>query len=346
MRKILLTIMASLLSCSAAQAFWPEATDSSLEVGFGYRRDELKWKTRTGLDSSDSGYSAASPFGAQSTLKWKNLNIWQIEARGEYVTCDNVYLRASGDYGWIVSGKNRDSDYINAGEESQLEISRTHAKTRGHVYDVDVALGYQFKLCDDSFSVTPVVGYSWKGQHLKDRHLRFATSPIGESSSSSGLLRASSDYYDYSSSSSSSSSSSNFHNRYNTRWNGPFVGVDFDYRISCDLELFLDYEFHFAKYHAKADWKLRNDLPNGFHHRSKSSQGHVLDFGVKWDLDECWTLALKGGIQYFHARRGHDRSLVTKTEVGNVDTKCFVSIPLRDVKWCSGSVTFDVGMAF
>ena len=45
MRKFALTLMASLLSCSAAFAFWPEATDSSLEVGVGYRQDRLEWKT-------------------------------------------------------------------------------------------------------------------------------------------------------------------------------------------------------------------------------------------------------------------------------------------------------------
>ena len=47
MRKFAVTLMTSLLSCSAASAFWPEATDSSLEVGVGYRQDRLEWKTST-----------------------------------------------------------------------------------------------------------------------------------------------------------------------------------------------------------------------------------------------------------------------------------------------------------
>ena len=42
MRKFAVTLMASLLVCSAASAFWPEATDSSLEVGVGYRQDKLE----------------------------------------------------------------------------------------------------------------------------------------------------------------------------------------------------------------------------------------------------------------------------------------------------------------
>jgi hypothetical protein len=324
MRKIILTVMASLLSCSAAQAFWPEATDSSLEVGFGYRTDELKWKTQVG--------SVVGLDGVQSHLKWKNLNIWQVEAKGEYVTCDNIYLRATGDYGWIVSGKNKYSTTI--GSESPVEVA--HSKTRGHVYDVDVAIGYQFKLCDDSFAVTPVVGYSWKAQHLKHRHWNFGgvtvDTPIASSSSSSD-------------DDSSSSSSGAKHGRLNTRWNGPFVGVDFDYRIDCEWSLFLGYEFHFAKYHARAPWNVDSSLVHGFNHRAKRAYGHDLDFGVKWDVSD-WTIALKGGLQFFHAKRGRQRALVSEIEIVGVDTKTYGSIPLRHVKWGSASVSVDVGMAF
>ena len=45
-------------------------------------------------------------------------------------------------------------------------------KLKGHVYDAKLAVGYQFKLCDDSFAIAPLVGWSWHGQHLQDRHLR------------------------------------------------------------------------------------------------------------------------------------------------------------------------------
>ena len=132
MRKFAVTLMASLLSCSAVLAFWPEATDASLEVGVGYRQDTLEWKTHTNFDSSSSGFSYGGsdysgysgggydygndflydvPARFGSHLKWKDINIWEIEARGKYVTCDNVYLRAEGDYGWMTSGKNTDRDH-------------------------------------------------------------------------------------------------------------------------------------------------------------------------------------------------------------------------------------------
>ncbi|WP_068466503.1 hypothetical protein [Candidatus Protochlamydia phocaeensis] len=360
MRKFILTLMASLLSCSAVSAFWPEATDSSLEVGVGYRRDHLKWKTH--VDTFGSSYSSdesgSVPFGLSSDLKWKNLQIWQIEGRGKYVTCDNIYLRASGDYGWIYHGKNTDSDHVRFESGSPIEFSRSHARTRGHVYDADVAVGYQFKMCDDSLSITPLVGYSWKGQHLRDRHLRIDS--VSDGSYSDDIVFAAapnearssyysySDYsYDYSSYSDYSYSySGRLHSKYHTRWNGPFIGFDLDYRLMCDWTLFLDYEFHWACYHAKARWNLRPDLPDGFHHRARNAYGHVVDFGVKWDFCDCWTLALKGKWQYFEARRGRDRALIVDDSFGDVKTKCYVSIPLRKIEWCSGSVSVDLGMVF
>lgn len=354
MRNILVTIMASLLSCSAANAFWPEATDSSLEIGVGYRRDKIEWGTRADLRGSgcnsygsDSYYS--SPFGVRSDLEWKNLHIWQIEAKGEYVTCDNIYLRASGDYGWIHSGKNRDSDFFTFTDCSDQEFSRTHAKTRGHVYDADIAVGYQFKLCDDSFSLTPLIGYSWKGQHLRDSHLRF-DSCYGEFDSPPEARSHSCDYcssYSYSDSCGCDYSSYGcLNSRYHTRWNGPFVGFDLNYRFMCNWAFFLDYEYHWAQYHAKANWNLRRDLPDGFHHRSKRAYGNVLDFGVKWDFCDCWYVALKGGFQWFEAKHGHDRALIAEGSIGDINTKCFVSQPLKHVKWHSESISLDFGMAF
>ncbi len=209
MRKFVVTLMASLFSCSAASAFWPEATDSSLEIGVGYRQDRLEWKTRNRCHSSDrcsesSGISYHSCFSSDETLnngddvqgrplsgrskvKWRNLNIWEIEGRGKYVTCDNIYLRANGDYGWITSGKNHDSDHREFGRRgerdgadegfdynsgSDFEFARSHSRARGHVYDARLAVGYEFRLCDCSLALVPLVGYSWHGQHIRDRHLK------------------------------------------------------------------------------------------------------------------------------------------------------------------------------
>lgn len=349
MRKLIVTIMASLLSCSTAFAFWPEAADSSLEIGVGYRQDRLEWETRTGCNYSTYSdyydYYTSSGFPSfKSKLKWENLNIWQIEARGKYVTCDNLYLRANGDYGWITSGKNKDSDFFNDYYYgSDFRFAHSHSHVKGHVYDARIAAGYQFKLCDNSFAIAPLIGYSWHGQHLHDRHLRqsFYDDTTYDTFTSS--------YYNYFYTygyDTYSGHNSSFH----TRWNGPFIGFDFEYLFGCgcdwDWEIFGDYEFHWAEYHATADFNLRRDLFDGFRQRARNAWGHVFDIGVKWDFCECWTLAVKGEFQWWWADKGHDRAKIFEASACDVDTKCFVTIPLRNIEWRSYGVSVNLGMVF
>ncbi len=366
-----MTVMAFLVSGSTAFAFWPEAADSSLEIGVGYRQDKIEWKTKAGSNSSysgcdygsNSGYSdyydyysdyydyysnGSSGFtGLSSHLKWHNLNIWQIEAKGKYVTCDNVYLRANADYGWVTNGKNSDSDSFDINGYS-IGLAHSHSKAKGHVYDVKLAVGYQFKMCDDSLAIAPLIGYSWHGQHLKDHHLRQSFGAcednvyVENGGSESYSSYSYDNYYSY----------GGCHSKYNTRWNGLFIGADFEYAFGCwcdwNWQLFGAYEFHWAQYHARGDWNLRRDfdLCDGFYHRAKNAYGNVFDIGVKWDFCECWTLAVKGEFQWWWADKGHDRAKISEASLGNVRTDCFVRTPLRDIRWCSAGITVDLGMVF
>ena len=310
------------------------------------------------------------PQRVSSHLKWRDLNIWQIEAQGRYVTCDNIYLRANADYGWITSGKNTDtdnvrfdgsngydngSDFYNGGG-NDFQFARSHSKVKGHVYDVELAVGYQFKLCDDNFSIAPLVGYSWHGQHLKDRHLRqsfFYSDDFTDGGYVTGARSRSSDSYPSiiplkARALKAIIPMEEIIAHYHTRWDGVFIGFDFDYRFGCccEWDLFGGYEFHFAQYHAKGHWNLRDDLFDGFRHHAKDAYGNTFDIGIQWDFCECWTLALKGEFQWWWADHGRDRALVAEARVGDVKTDCFLSIPLRDIKWQSAAVSVDLGMVF
>lgn len=346
MNKIILTIMASLLSCSAAQAFWPEASDSSLEIGVGFRQDRVKWKTSENCSyGSATGDCENFPALERSSLEWKNINIWEVEARGYYVTCDRVYLRGSADYGWITSGKARSKPFGGYGTSlvGASEYGDSSSKVRGHVYDVKFALGYQFQLCDDTFSISPLIGYSWHGQHFKDKNRGYScgydTAPALYHGSSS---------YSYSDYSYSSDYSYDEDRRsYHTRWNGPFLGFDFDYSLCCEWDLFGGYEFHWAQYHAKGRWDgIGYDYNNGFYQHAKNAYGQVFDIGVKWDLCDCWTLALRGEFQFWNAHHGKDRTKVLEASCTKRKLKTFVEVPVKKIEWRSGSVVFDVGMVF
>ena len=219
-------------------------------------------------------------------------------------------------------------------------------------------------MCDDSFAIAPLFGWSWHGKHIRDRHLRdngfldenFDNVPPverAEVARRSELDDSSDSSSDSSSSSSSYSHNNKDHSRYHARWDGPFVGFDFDYRfgLGCDCEqdweIFGTYEYHFsARYHASARWKLRRDLIDGFTHRVKNFYGHIFDIGIRYDFCECWTLAVKGEFQWWFGRRGRDRAKIGERHLGNIDTDCFLSIPLRDVRTHSAAVMVDVGMVF
>lgn len=343
MRKLLLSVMASLLSCTVAHAFWPEAMDSKLEIGVGYRQDSLKWKSdiHSGYYSS-SDYDYYDTFGPtfHSDFDWKNINIWTIELRGKYVTCDNVYLRGSADYGWVTSGKVHHHNSLELNNYAyDYGFDHSSHKVKGSVYDVKFALGYQFQLCDNTFSISPLVGYSWHGQHFKGHHHGY-----GHSSSSDYYSSSSYSYYDYSYSSSGGNGRG-----LHTRWNGPFIGFDFDYNLCCQWNIFGGYEFHWAHYHAKAKhdrFFQYGYSHNRFQQHAKNAYGSVFDIGISWDMCDSWTVALRGEFQWWCADHAHNRITTDENSFGNVERKCYLDIPVRHVKWNSSSVILDVGVGF
>lgn len=331
MRKFFVTLMTSMMGFTAAFAFWPEAADSNFEVGVGYRRDNFEWETRADDSSSESSIIGD---GFRSKLHWKDLNIWQIQASGKYVTCDNLYFRGYFDYGWVTDGKVRNDneilvDSVTAPDSfTSVSFDNESSKTKGgHVYDVNLAIGYQFRLCDNSFAITPVLGYAWNGQHLDFKRGDESTTADDTSSSSS-------------------SSVNNLHSKYKARWNGPFIGLDFDYRFCCEWSLYATYEFHWARYHARGDWNLRTDLLDGFEQHSDEAHGSLGLIGIRWDFCECWTASIEGRFQCFTAKHGKDKAKIAELSAGDIETRCFLYTPTRDIKWDSASISLNVGMMF
>lgn len=348
MRKVYLTLMASLFSCSAAFAFWPEASESYVEVGVGYRQDSLKWETKANTNAF------GVPVVGKDKHHWKDLQIWQIDAKFKYVTCDNLYFRGSIDYGWITSGKFRETVEVTSGSSSSSSSSSViadegltfhshHKAKRGHVYDATLALGYQFRFCDESLALTPVVGYTWNGQHLNNKR--------GHDSSSFSSSSISSDDLTFDS----------FRKDYRARWNSWLVGVDFDYQICCDWSLFAAYEYHWGHYHAKGGFSSGLDSSSSsssssssfdsgplgsFNHHAKRAHGNLFNIGVKWDFCECWTASLTGQFQWWNTKRGRESFKFAEGRQGDVRETCYIKFPLEHVRWETGSITLDVGMVF
>jgi len=345
MRKILGVVTTSLLAYSQVSSFCcsflPEVAESNLSLGVGYRQDELSWHT------------CGCTFDPH--IKYEKINIWEIGLTGKYVTCDNIYVRGYADYGWITGGRRTETDYeFQTGQEfvsscssssftegsAFVENDAYKDSVKGNVYDVSIALGYQFRWCDDSFAVSPIVGYSWDGQHLKGKANQdcfFSDDSVMKSSCSSYSYPSS--YSSCSSSSSSSDSNSAF---YRTRWNGPFIGVDLEYALWCDWTVFAGYEYHWARFHASS--KTGNNTK--FTQNASNANGQNVFVGTSYDFCDCWTLALIGEFGYWTTKGGHSTQTLASFDVDCDNIRTQSRTKLKEVKWETASISMDLGYTF
>src|SRR5262245_23501234 len=111
-----------------------EAKNFKLDVGGGYRQDSFEWEL--------AGPNHELP--VLSRLSWDDLRIFELTAQLKKISCQNVYFRMKGDYGWIFEGKNRDSDFeIEKKTGNIVEWSRSDNNGgQGYVWDFSAGLGY------------------------------------------------------------------------------------------------------------------------------------------------------------------------------------------------------------
>jgi hypothetical protein len=72
-------------------------------------------------------------------LTWKDHNIYEISGGVRVSSGDGFYLRRSFGYGWIYSGADEDSDFVN--DDRPQEYSRTN-NSAGDRSVLDVKLRY------------------------------------------------------------------------------------------------------------------------------------------------------------------------------------------------------------
>lgn len=321
MRKLIILLMGSFLSFSPLFSFWSDVEDSAFELGIAYRQDYLQWKTNDQSVSYED-FTLLAPLN--SKMKWRNLNTWQIETRGSILTCHRFYLRGNADYGWIVNGKSNDKTFAEIRDQS-FTLFDTKTRSKGNVYDARLAIGYQFKLCQDQFVLTPLVGYSCHGLHLRDQQ------------------RLHDNYYSYEDysyeySGPSSSSRPRGHGRYRAYWNGPFLGFDLDYRLplEADWKIFGTYEFHWAHYHAKRSWTGRIGNKFDIDQHSNNAYGQIVDVGVRCGFFGCWELSVKGEFRWWWSHKGRN-----SLRNGDCSHGTF-----EHLRWDSAALSMLIGRSF
>lgn len=267
-------------------------------AGGGFRKDRFHW-------------SISDPEGDPdilSELSWNNLCMYDLMAmfKGSFLGFE---VKLKGDYGHILSGKNRDSDYLESGRK--MENSRSISDVRGHAYDVSAAVGYHWSFC--IATIEPLAGWSHHELRLKDSNGWQIINWGGPTGKIRGL-----------------------HSGYRARWDGPWVGLDATCSLLCDWIVYGTFEYHWLYFRGTGNWNLRPDFMKDFQQRA-FGHGTLFTLGTQYELFCKWYFGLEYNLVNMTARNGTDRIF---TIFGNGSTR------LREASWHSMSILGTVSFLF
>jgi hypothetical protein len=289
---------------------------TGVELTAGYRTDKLTWNI--------AGNRQGSGPNVLSELTWSDLKIYQLKLTNRTVIKDYLYARCYLDYGGVRSGNNRDSDYL--GDNRTGEFSRSLNGVDGNdVWDVSLAVGPRISFLNASMVVCPLLGYAVSEQDLNivDGYQAFTASPAtAPQGPFSGL-----------------------NSRYQTRWKGPWVGMDFLFSVPGTnapfalVDIILTAEYHWFDYDADADWNLRAeyDHPVSFSHDAKGS-GWVGGVTILLETKRHWGVNLGMNITDMTTHDGLDRTFYA--DGSTADTR------LNEVRWRSFTVEAGISYRF
>ncbi|BBO68779.1 hypothetical protein DSCA_27090 [Desulfosarcina alkanivorans] len=291
-----------------------DACGAIVDLTAGYRADKLSWHI--------AGNRQGTHPNVRSELSWTDIEIYQLKLASRTVLKEHVYLRGHVNIGTVVSGDNRDSDY--GGDNRTQEFSRSLNGVDGNdVWDASLGVGARFSFFDATMMVCPMLGYAISEQDLNivDGYQAIttppATTPIGPIA---GL-----------------------DSRYETRWKGPWLGVDLFFSIPCTegpfsgIGVIFTGEYHWVDFDADANWNLREDFdhPVSFSHDA-DGRGLMAGARILFETRTRWGINLGMNVQEMTTDAGRDRIFFADGSVA--DTR------LNEVRW--RSFTFEAGVSY
>lgn len=237
--------------------------DSGISVFTGYRSEGLQWKT---------GFEGASAYEVKE--RWSGLQIAELGGRLETCLGERWYLRAEGDYGWILGGsKSFDLDYVAIEGDEWLKAS-----TRGEVYDVSGAAGYLARFFGGQFEVMPLLGFSYSVQHLVDRDYKDSIHLLNLFDE----VKSESTY----------------------QWFGPWAGLAFGYLFK-GYEVAFEYQGHLSFYRG---W-VQDNLFDSDKEYQKKNNAFGNEFLLKLIFPEWrrWFFGVEGGYLFYYGCDGKSK---------------------------------------
>jgi hypothetical protein len=285
------------------------AVEGGIGTGLGLRHDRLRWN----IASDPSG--SATP-NILSELTWSGLDIVEVRVEGEITTRTGLHVRGALGYGVLVDGRNQDSDYN--GDDRTLEFSRSNNDTdNGDTREALFAIGYRYRWPTGraglSQLLTPLLGYAHHEQNLR---ITNGNQTIPATGPFAGL-----------------------DSTYQSRWRGPWAGLEYAVEEPGDLLSFLRAEYHVADYYGMANWNLRTDLQHSksFEHVA-DGEGRVLSFGILSQRKGDWNYRVSFDYRRWRIEPGTHRAFFASGAI--VETR------LNDVQWRSYGVHAGLRRSF
>lgn len=326
MRKWITLLMTLLVGCGS----YANANTGQVSFEAGYRRDTIDWRTR---------FPSDDPF-LSSSRRFKDLDIFQIGVHGRSTLTSNFYVRGNAYWGWILDGdfkRSSEVDFdVSEFSDFRLGISDQSRSTVDdqYVFGVGAAIGYPFYFCDCTMIAAPVIGYAFDEQNVRVDDSGFDFANVADSSYTS---------------SSSGNEGGCCRRTFISRWYGPFVGVDFDWRPwnSC-FNLWAELEYHWGSFRGKTSHQVDDIGLLAFDDRNRHSneaRAWVFAGGIDYDLCNCWTVGLSVKFQDWSANRHHkfcDEKANISYDIGALCDNRF-----RDNnKWRSYAINLTFGRDF
>lgn len=321
---ILLLAGAAFIACLPARASARDVVErADLDVTTGYRVDQFDWNIAGDIDGHNPD--------VLSELKWEDLEIYQVSARGKLVMANKRFplgglIKAGVSYGDISSGDNQDSDYNGDGRTREFSRSNNRADN-GNVWDASLGGGVVFFNETRTLSLAPVAGFSYHEQNLTiyDGYQTLNDPASTPSSMVGGIPPV--------------GPITGLDSTYEARWRSGWLGADVCYMPIPFFDLHGTLELHSGKYEADADWNLRSDLqhPKSFRHTSSKAVGLVTGVGIRAGSPNFFFTA-DYQYQRWQADDGEDRTYFSD---GTVAVN-----RLNEVNWESSSINAGVTVRF
>ncbi|WP_068471308.1 hypothetical protein [Candidatus Protochlamydia phocaeensis] len=300
----------------------------SLELGIGWRRDNLNWKLR----HLDSYYVSAD---VDSHIHFKDVDMYTAHGQAKWVGSE-YYIRLSGDYGTSQKGRAYEHFHMNSSlfyDYEPIFVSTSdRIKRRSEAYDFDLAVGYPLEFCNCRLSVVPLIGFSYHRQRLRVKADH--SSSHSSSSSSSNYHLPSSFPYDYSGSTFLVDSSNPFGypssysdpfsspsdpwipsaiglstvkrtSSYRFTWYGFYAGFDMAYALDPCWTLFTEFEGHFLDrcHRKRKSWTGVYFVDT--YHRESWAYGFDAKLGTAFSMSNCWYGLITVNYKWWkgHAKR-------------------------------------------